>query len=306
MIAFISARAGMALAVLALGGVLTGTGPAGAQDSDEFYRIARGESGRRPVAATPSGGFNPFGLFGGGGRRETPEIIVRPREGRDQRPRDNAEQSRSDTGENVGGPRAYCVRTCDGFFFPMGPATSGAARDTQQASCNAMCPGAETVLYSVARQGTIEEATNARGQPYAALRTAFRFRQSIERSCSCQSMATSGLARLPVTHDPTLRPGDVVVTEEGARVFRGGARFPYRAQDFVSARAYGRLPADLRRRVDEIEAGLATSGSTRFPARTADAGTVSPPSPVSIPVTPANNAPVRVIDISQSRSAALP
>jgi len=306
MIAFVSIRVATALAVLALGGLFAGTGVASAQDSDEFYRIARGESGRRPVAAAPSGGFNLFGLFGGGRRRDAPEITIGPRGERDQRPRDNAEQARSDTGENVGGPRAYCVRTCDGFFFPMGPATSGAARDAQQASCNAMCPGAETVLYSVARQGSIEDAANARGQPYGALRTAFRFRQGVDRACSCQANATQGLARLPITHDPTLRPGDVVVTEEGARVFRGGARFPYRAQDFVAARAYGRLPADLRRRVEEIEAGLAASGSSRLPARSADVGTVSPPSTISIPVTTAGNAAVRVIDISQSRGVALP
>ncbi len=169
-----------------------------------------------------------------------------------------------------------------------------------------MCPGAETVLYSVARQGSIEDAVNARGQTYTALRTAFRFRQGVDRTCSCQANATQGLARLPVTHDPTLRPGDVVVTEEGARVFRGGARFPYRAQDFVAARAYGRLPADLRRRVDEIEAGLAASPSSRLPARSAGAGTVSPPAPVSIPVTARTDAPIRVIDISQSRTASIP
>lgn len=309
MIASISPRRASPLAAIAIlaVGVLAAATPAGAQDSDEFYRIARGESGRSVPATGPSGGgFNLFGLFGGGRRRETPEITVRPADPRLERPRDNAEQARSDSGENVGGPRAYCVRTCDGFFFPMGPTTSGAARDTQQASCDALCPGAETVLYSVARQGTIEDATNARGQPYTALRTAFRFRQSVERTCSCQANATQGLARLPVTHDPTLRPGDVVVTEEGARIFRGAARFPYRAQDFVAARAYGRLPADLRRRVDEIEAGLAASGSGRLPARSADAGTVSPPSPISIPVTAASASPVRVIDISQSRSSALP
>jgi hypothetical protein len=295
-----------ALAVLAAG-IVAPNAPALAQDSDEFYRIARGESGRRvPTAAPSGGGFNFFGLFGGGRRRETPEITVRPSEPRPERPRDNAEQARSHTGENVGGPRAYCVRTCDGFFFPMGPATSGGARDSQQASCNAMCPGAETVLYSVARQGSIEDAVNVRGQTYTALRTAFRFRQGVDRSCSCQANATQGLARLPVTQDPTLRPGDVVVTEEGARVFRGSARFPYRAQDFVAAPAYGRLPADLRRRVAEIEAGLAAGPPGRLPARSAEAATVSPPASISIPVTTRAEGAIRVIDISQSRSAAIP
>ena len=56
MIASVSARAAQALMILAIGGLLASAGPAAAQDSDEFYRIARGESGRRPVAAAPSGG----------------------------------------------------------------------------------------------------------------------------------------------------------------------------------------------------------------------------------------------------------
>lgn len=299
----------LAAAVLSLGAV-TAPVPGAAQDRDEFYAIARGESGRRGAAPEGRGGLGFFSLFGGGNRRHLPEITVRPGEN-DRGTASVSEQSRSASGENVGGPRAFCVRTCDGFFFPMGPATSGGARQAQQESCTAMCPGAEVALYSVSRQGSIEEAVNARGQTYAALRTAFRFRQGLERACSCQGAAANGLARLPITHDVTLRAGDVVVTETGVQVFRGATRFPYQPRDFVAARTYGRLPADVRRRVDEIQAGIQAGDSGlsapvgRLPrsARAAAAERsrdVAAPAAVSIPVSAGPSA-VRVIDITQHR-----
>ncbi|MGU9981334.1 DUF2865 domain-containing protein [Phreatobacter sp. HK31-P] len=305
--------------VLAGGAAVLSPQPAAAQDQAEFYAIARGESGRRAAEPQSTGrGFGFFSLFGRRSR-DLPEITVRPPENTRDRSRSDTEQSRSASGENVGGARAFCVRTCDGYFFPAGPSTSGAARVAQQSSCSAMCPGAEVAVYSVGNRGSIEDAVNARGQTYAALRTAFRFRQGLERTCSCQGLATAGLARLPITHDVTLRAGDVVVTETGVQVFRGAPRFPYRSQDFVAARAYGRLPADVRRRVDEIQAGIqARDDGTAAPvgrlpqavrARAARAATetVVPPAAVSIPVTAgsADGRTVRVIDITQRRDTAM-
>ena len=308
-----------AVMMAASAAVLLSPQPAAAQDRDEFYAIARGESGRRAAAPSSSGrGFGFFSLFGGRSR-DVPEITVRPSENARDRSRSDAEQSRSASGENVGGARAFCVRTCDGYFFPAGPVTSGDARIAQQSSCSSMCPGAEVALYSVGNRGSIEDAVNGRGQPYSALRTAFRFRQGLDRACSCQGLATAGLARLPITHDVTLRAGDVVVTETGVQVFRGAPRFPYRAQDFVAARTYGRLPADVRRRVAEIQAGIqARDNGTAAPvgrlpqavqaqAARAAAQTVLPPAAVSIPVTAASGdaRAVRVIDITQRRDTAV-
>lgn len=297
----------IAAAVLLAGACLP-SGMAGAQDRDEFYAIARGDGGRAGQAAPGRSGFNLFGLFGGR-RRDVPEITVRPSETL-SRP-SGEEQNRSVAGENVGGPRAYCVRTCDGFFFPAGPAQSGEARGAQQSACSSLCPGAETVLYTVGRRGSIEDAVNARGQTYAALRTAFRFREGVDRACSCQGAATQGLARLPITHDFTLRPGDLVVTETGARIFRGASRFPYRAQDFVAARSYGRLPADVRRRVEEIQDGIRRdapqAASQRLPRPFRGQAAVQPPPAVSIPVSgqEAEPSPVRVIDMSRRQDGLL-
>jgi hypothetical protein len=313
------------LPVLAAVSILCGTAallspqPASAQDRDEFYAIARGESGQRAAAPRSTGrGFGFFSLFGSR-PRDVPEITVRPPENAQDRPRSDTEQSRSASGENVGGARAFCVRTCDGYFFPAGPTTSGEARTAQQTSCSAMCPGAEVAVYSVGNRGSIEDAVNARGQTYTALRNAFKFRQGLERTCSCQGLATAGLARLPITHDVTLRAGDVVVTETGVQVFRGAPRFPYRAQDFVAARTYGRLPADVRRRVDEIQAGIqARDNGTAAPvgrlpqamrsqAALSVSETVVPPAAISIPVTAgsADGRAVRIIDITQRRDTAM-
>jgi hypothetical protein len=175
--------------------------------------------------------------------------------------------------EMPGGPRAFCVRTCDGFFFPAGPSLSSAnGRQAQQFYCNQMCPNAEVQLFTVESGGTIEDAVGPNRQTYARLRTAFRFRDRLEAGCTCTGNATRGLASLPVTHDFTLRPGDVVVTEQGVRIFNGASRFPYRAGDFVETRAYGRLPADVQRRVAEIQAGITArdSGSSAPVARTAN------------------------------------
>jgi len=127
-----------------------------------------------------------------------------------------------------------------------------------------MCPGATVRLYS-ARNGAIETARSETGQVYGATATAFRYRERLEPGCSCQASTTQGLARLALAQDYTLREGDVVVMAAGVRVFRGAGRFPHQPRDFVTARTYGRLSPDLRRRVAEIE-------TARLPARVQRAG----------------------------------
>lgn len=212
-----------------------------AEDRDEFYAIARGEVGRRAAPAA-------MGWFG---QRPAPTVqhlpADRPRQMNTRPNRQAAALSGTD-----GGSRAFCVRSCDGYFFPVGPVTAGAGRSAQAEACSAMCPGASVRLYS-SRNGSIETARSDTGQHYTANANAFRFRERLVPGCSCQASITQGLARLSFAQDFTLRTGDVVVTEGGVRVFRGSGRFPHQPRDFVTARAYGRLTADMRRRVEEIE-----------------------------------------------------
>lgn len=225
-----------------------------AEDRDEFYAIARGETGRRAVAPAGGGWFS---------RSPAPTVQHLSADGPRQMNTRPNRQAAALAGTD-GNSRAFCVRSCDGYFFPVGPVTAAAGRSAQAEACGAMCPGASVRLYS-SRNGSIETARSDTGQPYTAMATAFRYRERLVPGCSCQASVTQGLARLSFAQDFTLRQGDVVVTEAGVRVFRGSGRFPHQPRDFVTARAYGRLTADMRRRVEEIE-------TARLPERLLYAG----------------------------------
>lgn len=82
--------------------------------------------------------------------------------------------------------RTLCVRTCDGYYFPISFSTvqSQFLRDEQV--CAAMCPGADVALYMHLNPGQgPEAAVSLTGQRYSALPTAFAYRQSYNSACTC-------------------------------------------------------------------------------------------------------------------------
>ena len=153
---------------------------------------------------------------------------------------------------------SYCVRTCDGFFFPVGN-PSGGDLAAHEAACERACPTAETSVY-VAPAGSsgIEAAVNRRGQRYDALKTAFNHRTQIDNACSCNA----GPARnYSVMSDFTLRKGDLVMSREGLKVFRGGEQFPLRGADFARADTT-KFSAEERRALEKIEASSMRGNAT--------------------------------------------
>jgi hypothetical protein len=114
------------------------------------------------------------------------------------------------------GGQAYCVRTCDGRYFPI------AASDNQSraASCNSFCPASETkVVYG----STIDNAAMENGKPYSELPNAFRYRNEIVAGCTCNGKDQFGLAPVKIENDPTLRKGDIVAGADGLMVANRGA-----------------------------------------------------------------------------------
>lgn len=161
-------------------------------------------------------------------------------------------------GEEVGsggiGSGFYCVRTCDGFFFPI-PAVKNAKGVTGQEFCQSLCPFSEVELFKTSPGGDIDGAVNRAGKSYTATKTAFAFREKLENSCTCRGGATRGLARIDYRHDFTLQEGDILVLEQGAHVFAGGSRFPYANLNFVAASKYSKLPADMRTKLVALNLG---------------------------------------------------
>jgi hypothetical protein len=88
-----------------------------------------------------------------------------------------------------GSYRTLCVRTCDGYYFPMSSASSPSDFERDQANCQSSCPGTEVQIY-YHRAGQESEAMRSglSGQPYADLPTAWLYKQTGTPSpagCTC-------------------------------------------------------------------------------------------------------------------------
>jgi Protein of unknown function (DUF2865) len=110
-----------------------------------------------------------------------------------------------------GGSRAYCVRSCDGRYFPV----TSTGNQTKAASCSSLCPASETkVVYG----SNIDNAVTESGKPYSELPNAFRYRDELVTGCTCNGKDPTGLAAVRIEDDPTLRKGDIVAGSGGLMV----------------------------------------------------------------------------------------
>lgn len=131
------------------------------------------------------------------------------------------------------GPRAICVRLCDGSFFPVPGTGAGTQED-----CNLACPRAPTRLYKTTNGDISTAVSAATGASYFTLPVAMRFSKTLDQTCSC---GTSD-PMTTILRDATLRRGDRVMTPEGFRVFKGGAKPPYSPRNFNSVDKALHLP----------------------------------------------------------------
>ena len=115
-----------------------------------------------------------------------------------------------------GGGSAYCVRTCDGRYFPL----SASDNASRAASCSSFCPASDTkVVYG----SNIDNAATETGKPYSELPNAFRYRTEMVAGCTCNGKDQVGLAPVPVENDPTLRKGDIIAGSNGLMIAGRGA-----------------------------------------------------------------------------------
>lgn len=115
----------------------------------------------------------------------------------------------------LGGNRAVCVRTCDGFFFPL-PTSTGGRRGAEEL-CQALCPGTESALYFMNPAGNIQDAVSADGKPYSQLPNAARYQTALDPNCGCKAQGQTWAQVLSDAEAMlTRRRGDIIVTEAKA------------------------------------------------------------------------------------------
>lgn len=142
---------------------------------------------------------------------------------------------RQDTTAPHAGSRTVCMRTCDGFLFPLGNLAAKADIPVHESACASACPGSETRLLTLAPGETeLDRAVGLTGMPYRASALANVYRERRVANCACQP--ADGAARPSLVRDLTLREGDVVATDDSAEVVTRVRRGSVALEDFRSAR----------------------------------------------------------------------
>jgi hypothetical protein len=83
--------------------------------------------------------------------------------------------------------RTLCVRTCDGYYFPISFSTTSERFAEDAHTCETMCPGTEARLYYHPNPGGgPEDMVAITGEPYSTLPAAFKYRTSLDSACTCK------------------------------------------------------------------------------------------------------------------------
>ncbi|MFN3673709.1 MAG: DUF2865 domain-containing protein [Bosea sp. (in: a-proteobacteria)] len=116
----------------------------------------------------------------------------------------------------LGGPLTVCVRSCDGYFFPL--ANSPGGREGADEMCQALCPGSEVSAFGMSSGGDIQNAVSrSTGQPYSSLPNAGRYQRSFDAACTCKTPGQSWAQVLRQAEQLLdKRKGDVIVSEQRA------------------------------------------------------------------------------------------
>jgi hypothetical protein len=133
-----------------------------------------GCGGGRPMqqAHRDSGGGGLFGWFGRGDDEE-------------EAPQPEGPVYRSI--DPNGRYRSVCVRTCDGFFFPVSYQTYASHLSQDASVCQSSC-AAPAELYVYRNPGQeIDQAISLNGTAYADLPNAFKYRKEYINGCSCKA-----------------------------------------------------------------------------------------------------------------------
>jgi Protein of unknown function (DUF2865) len=144
----------------------------------------------------------------------------------------------------AGSGPAFCVRSCDGRYFPL--ARNNA---TPVQMCQAFCPASPTkVFYG----SSIDSASSATGERYADSENAYAFRKALRADCTCNGRDAAGLAPVDLTLDSSLRAGDIIATTSGLVAYSGIRVGNNQAAEFTPVASYPGLTSEVRARLGEM------------------------------------------------------
>jgi hypothetical protein len=173
--------------VVAAAGFAAGVSAGGAS-AQSFFEKLFGLGSPHPPVAPPTQRLGSSGVV-----LQGPGITGGPGdEGLPRRSRGSERGGAEDDGSRSGAKyQTMCVRTCDGYYWPVHYPVSRRDFKADADICNSSC-GAQAKLYFRPGPGTeAEEMTDLDGNSYGASATAFAYRKGLVNGCACRPMPWS-------------------------------------------------------------------------------------------------------------------
>jgi len=147
---------------------------------------------------------------------------------------------------------SFCVRTCDGRYFPL--LSRGGSTPAQM--CQAFCPASPTKVFS---GNSIDTATTSSGERYADSDNAYAYRKALKADCTCNGRDPAGLAPVDLSLDTSLRSGDIIATSTGLVAYSGIRVGTDQTAEFTPVADLPGLTASVRARLGEMKVAPVTA-----------------------------------------------
>lgn len=141
---------------------------------------------------------------------------------------------------------AFCVRLCDGRYFPV----QGRGGVSAAQMCQSFCPASATKTLA---GSNIARAVASDGTRYADLPNAYLFREKYLADCTCNGRDGMGLAAVDISFDATLRQGDIIATSTGLVAFSGSHSGRSQTAEFTPVAAYPGLTPETRAKLSAMK-----------------------------------------------------
>ena len=157
---------------------------------------------------------------------------------------------------------AFCVRSCDGKYFPL-------IRDAASAAqmCQSFCPASPTKVFF---GSSIDNAYAASGERYADSDNAFAYRKALRADCTCNGHNPAGLAPVDLAMDGSLRSGDVLATTDGLVAYSGVRVGNDQTPDFTPVASFPGLTPEVRARLNDMKVAPARADMSANNAATSE------------------------------------
>ncbi|MCH9808981.1 MAG: DUF2865 domain-containing protein [Alphaproteobacteria bacterium] len=90
--------------------------------------------------------------------------------------------------------RTVCVRTCDGYYFPISASASRSRFRKDAKACSSRCGGGK-LYYLPKHSDNVKAMVDMSGRRYDQLESAFKYRKKLVDGCACRAMPWSATER---------------------------------------------------------------------------------------------------------------